>query len=1283
MKAVTVCTRAMGLLFVLGLLLATPVAGQDANQKNADTAAGQSGDAQWIWSPAHAKDKIPVGDCFFRKSFQLKSPEMGEIQITADNQFKLFVNGQPAGQGNDWRQMQVFDVSEFLQQGRNTVAVQVTNIDAGSAGLVARVLVKEKSGTFRSYSTDASWKTSVRRFQRWTSPAFPEQEWVAAASYGTLGATLPWGDEIVFAGEGARFQIGAEFTIERLMRDEQVGSLIAMTFDAQGHILASQEGGPLLLLTDSDDNGTNDTVGVFCDQIKNVQGLLALGTRVFAVGDGPQGEALYRLRDADRDGVAEEIKSLVPMRGSKGEHGAHAIRLGPDGLLYVIIGDHARVGPRPDARSPYRYAYEGDLVRPRQQDPRGHAVGIPAPGGTVIRTDANGSFVELVAGGLRNSYDFAFSTDGELFTYDSDMEWDQGAPWYRPTRINHVIAGAELGWRSGWAKWPAYYLDSLPAALDLGRGSPTGVEFYNHTAFPERYRGAMFTCDWATGRIYCVRLERDGATYRATSEVFIQGRPLNATDIAVGPDGALYFCTGGRGTDGGVYRVRWTGQADSAATADLGPGIERALRQPQLDADWARAKIARVKRTLGDAWSQKLAAIAQDASRRLPDRLRSIDLMVFFGPKPSGELLLDLTSDNNAELRAKAARLMFACQNKACQDRLLALLEDEDPLVRRVACESLARVDAPVPAQPLVQLLGDKDRFVAFAAGRALQQLPTDQWAQLVLHDSRRRAFLQGSAFLLAARPDADTAREVLNRCDSLLVARSSLAGARLEASQFVNVLRVVQLALIHGQLSAEDVPTLGLTLLANYPSDNQGANRELVRLLVYLQTPGAAEKFAAQLQRDLPAEEKLHIGAYASRLKTGWDTDSKLALLKYYEEARSSDGGYSVSAYLENFARDFFTKLTLRERRHVLASGERWPTSALSVLAKLPADPGGEILDELRQLNQRIQPLCAESDTYRRLRVGILAVLGRSGEQASLDYLYSLYRDQPELRDPVAMSLTQHPDGESWSYLVDALQTVEGPVAREVLVALTQVPQRPKQSEPYRQAIMLGLRLGENGAEDALRLLDYWTNQQTAAANDPWQDRIATWQQWYAENYPDAPPAELPIDPAQDMWSYEELLAYLQSQAGRSGNPQRGEQTFATAQCIQCHRFRGRGEALGPDLTTVAKRFQKKEILASIVYPSLIVSDRYASRVVVSNGRSYTGLVVPRGQEGVTVLLSDGKKVELDHEDIDEIRPSRLSVMPAGLLNALSLEQIADLFAYLSQEKPADIAQRKPSRQR
>ena len=77
--------------------------------------------------------------------------------------------------------------------------------------------------------------------------------------------------------------------------------------------------------------------------------------------------------------------------------------------------------------------------------------------------------------GFRNSSDMAFNIDGELFAYDSDMEWDAGTPWYRPTRLYHIASGADFGWRTGTGKWPQWYPDALPPLYDIGPGAPVGV----------------------------------------------------------------------------------------------------------------------------------------------------------------------------------------------------------------------------------------------------------------------------------------------------------------------------------------------------------------------------------------------------------------------------------------------------------------------------------------------------------------------------------------------------------------------------------------------------------------------------------------------------------------------------------------------------------------------------------------------------------------------------------------------------------------------------------------
>lgn len=152
---------------------------------------------------------------------------------------------------------------------------------------------------------------------------------------------------------------------------------------------------------------------------------------------------------------------------------------------------------------------------------------------------------------------------GDVFTFDSDMEWDVNLPWYRPVRIYHCTPGAEFGWRSGAAKTPSYMFDLLPPTIDTGRGSPTGVVFYEHTQFPEKYRGTMLNCDWSMGRILVARMSPKGATYEGTYETLVSGNPLNVSDIEVDQDGTVVFCTGGRRTEGGVYRLVYAG--DDAA----------------------------------------------------------------------------------------------------------------------------------------------------------------------------------------------------------------------------------------------------------------------------------------------------------------------------------------------------------------------------------------------------------------------------------------------------------------------------------------------------------------------------------------------------------------------------------------------------------------------------------------------------------------------------------------------------------------------------------------------
>ena len=349
------------------------------------------------------------------------------------------------------------------------------------------------------------------------------------------------------------------------------GSWVSLTHDDKGRLITSDQYGGLFRITPPAIGSSEKPVIEKLDvQMGHAQGLLYAFDSLYAVVNGKpfgKGPGLYRLRDTNNDDQYDEVKLLRAIRGG-GEHGPHAVILSPDRKsLFVCGGNHTELPDPEKSRVPRNW--KEDQLLPRMWDAGGHAVGKLAPGGWICKTDPEGREWELVSSGYRNEYDIAFSPEGDLFTYDADMEWDIGSPWYRPTRVCFASSGSEFGWRSGTGKWPSFYPDSVPAAVDIGPGCPTGIAFGTGAKFPEKYQRALFICDWSYGLIYAVHLKQEGAGYAGTAERFCSAPALQGTDISVGPDGALYFTIGGRRTQSGLYRVTYVGSEPTAPVKAL------------------------------------------------------------------------------------------------------------------------------------------------------------------------------------------------------------------------------------------------------------------------------------------------------------------------------------------------------------------------------------------------------------------------------------------------------------------------------------------------------------------------------------------------------------------------------------------------------------------------------------------------------------------------------------------------------------------------------------------
>ena len=287
---------------------------------------------------------------------------------------------------------------------------------------------------------------------------------------------------------------------------------------------------------------------------------------------------LYRITDSNGDDQLDKVEMISGIQ-SKSDHGVHAVVPTPDGKAFFLITGNNTLPPEIEDSSPVRQVWGEDHLLPSMPDGRGHNRGVLAPGGIVYRVSPDGSSCEAYASGFRNIFDGAVNRDGELFTYDADMEYDFNTPWYRPTRICHVTSGAEFGWRNGAGKRMPFYADNLPPVLDIGPGSPTGMTFGYGAKFPAKYQDALFALDWSWGKLYAIHLKPDGSSYSATKEEFVTGAPLPITDAIIHQqDGAMYFTIGGRRVQSGLYRVTYTGD-ESTELVKAAPVVSDERRQ--------------------------------------------------------------------------------------------------------------------------------------------------------------------------------------------------------------------------------------------------------------------------------------------------------------------------------------------------------------------------------------------------------------------------------------------------------------------------------------------------------------------------------------------------------------------------------------------------------------------------------------------------------------------------------------------------------------------------------
>ncbi|MEK0446472.1 MAG: hypothetical protein RLZZ399_1793 [Verrucomicrobiota bacterium] len=701
--------------------------------------------------------------------------------------------------------------------------------------------------------------------------------------------------------------------IYEVPRAEQ-GSWVAMCADPQGRILCADQYGDLYRVTPGPARERENR-----SVAESAPGGAVLGTRVEALQTGLRGahgllyafESLYvmvnegpkkgihRLRvDRAKDGFfASEL--LLPLEGW-GEHGPHSLQMTPDGKSVVFVcGNHTAL-PAALRREKTIRRWSEDHLLPRMWDPNGHALGLLAPGGYVAKMDPDGGNVALLSYGYRNAFDCAFLPNGDLFVYDSDMEWDVGMPWYRPTRISHACLGSDGGWRSGSGKWPPYYPDSVPPILELGPGSPTGMTSGWGARFPERYQRALFGCDWTYGTIYAIHWVAEGASYKARKEEFLSGQPLPVADLVVGPqDGALYFLTGGRRTPSALYRVRYNGaeSTEPAAMEEVPAEAMLRRRMEQLQG--------------GESGAQAVAEIWPCLSSR--DRLLRYAARCALEKCPSSEWM-------ERALREREPRAAIEC--------VIALARTCRASLQPRLVEALGRIDyAELSAEHRLSWLR------AWQLVLTRTGTPSLEWVAFWSKRMDRHPGMRGFQLWWnqLAKPSAVIRGEILSRLEPLFPAQSAQENQELlQLLVFLDSPAVVERALewMWHQNDVESVEVPESLLERN-------------------------NLYARAFRRRRETSPNSGLIAFASILRNatvGWTPERRRAYFGWFQRAAQWKGGNSFEGFLEKIRTDALEKVKDPGERLVLDDlSRRKPVVLPPPLA--PEGPGkaysvGDIVD-------------------------------------------------------------------------------------------------------------------------------------------------------------------------------------------------------------------------------------------------------------------------------------------------------------------------------------------------
>ncbi|MBW8768930.1 MAG: hypothetical protein JF589_04155 [Gemmatimonadetes bacterium] len=500
--------------------------------------------------------------------------------------------------------------------------------------------------------------------------------------------------------------------------------------------------GRVMRLVDSDGDGRADTYTTFAE-MDSPRGVVSDGKAVYVMH--PPNLTAYR--DTNGDGIADTSVDIVKglgfdldFRGA--DHTTNNVELGPDGWLYVAVGDYGFMKA---------VGTDGKTISHR--------------GGAVVRVRPDGTNLEIVTVGTRNIYDVAIDPFARVYARDNTNDGDG---WN--TRLHYLAPGAHMGYPSFYQNFGT---EHFPSLADYGGGSGVGSLWLEDPAWPAGLNNTLLTGDWTTQRIYKHALTPKGSIYNVTQEDFIS--LLRPSDLTIDGRSNLYVASlaGGQftynsDTVGYVVQVRAPTTTpspeasvfkatDAALLTQLASGnaVHRLHAEEELVRRGAKpAVVAALRRTIAN---EQKGAEARAAAIFTLKQLQ--------GPK-ANDALLRAAGSADARVRETALRVLVdrLDQLQGVPSTLyVKALADAEPQVQVQGIRGLVRLGARDAASALVPLTGSTDQGISHLAVNALVSLDASQ-AALTALDGSTPAVRNGALRALAQMYEPSVVNALVER---------------------------------------------------------------------------------------------------------------------------------------------------------------------------------------------------------------------------------------------------------------------------------------------------------------------------------------------------------------------------------------------------------------------------------------------------------------------------------------------------------------------------------------